>query len=561
MEQEEERAALQEKIASIEEKIAALEETIAALEEKVAAIDKQLEITLENPVGNASAPHYQQLIEEKRVLLQILLQEKSLLLQLQTVEQGELSAQAAKRRKVQSYDPVSLGSTTPSTFSTSPEKTKCSKREIVPLYRHWFAIELYKYFCTETNTVNQYTPSVPQRSLNHFVAMIGVITNPTSTTTGYMSQGLSACEVFTTAQLARELDRFLFDDHTKLEGTCYHQMCSRLQTATPERPDLMVFSMAQQGTLVMPVVVGDFKKKGDFAAAKDQTIAYAISSLEKCTRRCTVVLGLPLTSVEMGLFVCVGHRKMMAMEVCKVQVENTEDLKRFCCTVFCAVHSLVRHPIETRYSNALTVTPDGEGQDVAELSARAVRCNGMVQKYYDTKREPWCVPNLELIQSLGEYGLSSPSVHMLSGDGRLQRLDYKYVEGSHSPHNAAQVAQIILGLDKIHKQQFVHSDIRKQNLVFASDEAHAYIIDFDLAASVDTEYPACYNTTISERHTTASPSRPRQQQHDRYSLHHVLMNSSWCQQTATQTQKEVLNTLNDQQQALEDIARELLLQL
>lgn len=110
--------------------------------------------------------------------------------------------------------------------------------------------------CT-TKTVNKYTASVPKSSLDQFVHMIGVITNPTSTTTGYISQkGLSEFEVFKTAQLARELDRFLFDDDKKRDGT-YHQMCSRWRSSSPERPDLMVFSMSQHGTLVMPIVVSD----------------------------------------------------------------------------------------------------------------------------------------------------------------------------------------------------------------------------------------------------------------------------------------------------------------
>lgn len=242
------------KIRSQEEEIASIKERISFIYDCIQSIDTRLGITLDNLVGNDSDPQYQQLIEEKRELRKdkdraekekdtaksILLQ----LLQIQTalVEKDELYAQATKWRKLQSstYEPVSLGSITPSAFSTSPENTKHSKREIVPLYQHWFAIELYKCIltvrlgsmCTTKTvnkyTVNKYTASVPKSSLDQFVHMIGVITNPTSTTTGYMSQkGLSDFEVFKTAQLARELDRFLFDDNKKHDGTCYHQMCSQ----------------------------------------------------------------------------------------------------------------------------------------------------------------------------------------------------------------------------------------------------------------------------------------------------------------------------------------------
>lgn len=192
------------------------------------------------------------------------------------------------------------------------------------------------------------------------------------------------------------------------------------------------------------------------------------------------------------------------MEVCTVHVSNGEDMKRFFCTVFCVVHSLLIHPIETMVSSALTVTPE-------VLSSRAVRCNDMVQKYYDTECEPFCVPTLPLIKSLGEYGLSQPSVHILSDNQRLQRLDCEYVDGSHRPRSDAQVAMIILGLDMIHKNQYVHSDIREQNLVFSSDGKNAYIIDFDLTDKVNTVYPECYNTNLSERHRKALPYKERKQ--------------------------------------------------
>ena len=63
----------------------------------------------------------------------------------------------------------------------------------------------------------------------------------------------------------------------------------------------------------------------------------------------------------------------------------------------------------------------------------------------------------------------------------------------------------------IHKNQYVHSDIREQNLVFSSDGKNAYIIDFDLTDKVNTVYPECYNTNLSERHRKALPYKERKQ--------------------------------------------------
>ena len=48
-------------------------------------------------------------------------------------------------------------------------------------------------------------------------------------------------------------------------------------------------------------------------------------------------------------------------------------------------------------------------------------------------------------------------------------------------------------LQKLHTNDFVHSDIRIENLVFDDHGTTAWLIDFDLTGKVGTLYPPNYN--------------------------------------------------------------------
>lgn len=451
------------------------------------------------------------------------------------------------------YDKVTLGSTTPSKFPFLPLGAKDKKRELVPLYRHWFALELYDVFHTLEldNPINGSEISVPRHSLDRFVSKLTTIYNPIRVPDcdGYMRQpGLHDRELFYSPQLAREFDRFLFRDEND-KGACYHQLSSRGQ----ERPDLYVLQM-KNATPVMPVLVSDFKCT-EMEHAKDETVAYAISSLEVCTDRCAVVLGLPATRYDMSLLVCIGyHGKMLVMEVCTVNVCNEDSMKKFLSTVYYAVYRLLNNTIVTEGSRAIHTICEFRHQALSG-STRVVKCNsGVVHKYYDTEYFEKCSPQVDIINSLN--ALRNASVRNLSFDGRFQQLDYKYIDGSHEPANSRQVAMIISILHTIHEKNYVHSDIRKQNIVFCSDRQTAYIIDFDLIGEVGTDYPAGYNHYTGERHSDARCHQPRKQEHDRYSLHFVLMRTRWYKLKATQEEKDVLEKLNTMEN-LSDISKEL----
>lgn len=73
----------------------------------------------------------------------------------------------------------------------------------------------------------------------------------------------------------------------------------------------------------------------------------------------------------------------------------------------------------------------------------------------------------------------------------------------------------------------VHSDIRFSNIVFSSDGRSASLIDFDLAADVDTWYPENYNHDIKERHHHALAGYPTKKEHDCHSLWYNYFEQLW----------------------------------
>jgi len=56
-----------------------------------------------------------------------------------------------------------------------------------------------------------------------------------------------------------------------------------------------------------------------------------------------------------------------------------------------------------------------------------------------------------------------------------------------------QFLPMLQDLQKLHTNDFVHSDIRIENLVFDDHGTTAWLIDFDLIGKVGTLYPPNYN--------------------------------------------------------------------
>ena len=75
-----------------------------------------------------------------------------------------------------------------------------------------------------------------------------------------------------------------------------------------------------------------------------------------------------------------------------------------------------------------------------------------------------------------------------------------------------------------HREGFVHSDIRKENLLFDKESDQTWMIDFGLAGKEGTPDPTCFNhrnIPVEECHPDAKATRQRRK-HDRHALSVIL---------------------------------------
>ena len=128
-----------------------------------------------------------------------------------------------------------------------------------------------------------------------------------------------------------------------------------------------------------------------------------------------------------------------------------------------------------------------------------------------------------IMEQIRKDYLCNSSLLKLTDDARVQCLRYKYNEGSHNPTSHTQFETIFRDLCSLHAHDFVHGDIRSQNLVFSSNGEGAWMIDFDLAGKEGSRYPRGYNHHgIDERHQTAMACYPRKKVHDLHGLQVII---------------------------------------
>jgi len=252
-----------------------------------------------------------------------------------------------------------------------------------------------------------------------------------------------------------------------------------------------------------------------FEAAYKKTIAYVTRLMEKSENFFGVCLGLPMTTHNATLLVCVGlDRKLLVIDIFDhpVNLGDIEAFQKFFALVYGAVTSLAKRPIFNDHNFIQILPPPNPAFELLFPGVwRVFIANGVVYKLFD-QNDKSISPNLEVITCIANDYLPDVELVDLSRDQRFQCLRYKYLEGSHIPKSYHQLLTIMRALKKLHNSDYVHSDIRKQNLIFGVEDDEAWIIDFDLAGKVGSRYPESYNyLNIPERH---NPARDRAVAHD-----------------------------------------------
>ena len=119
----------------------------------------------------------------------------------------------------------------------------------------------------------------------------------------------------------------------------------------------------------------------------------------------------------------------------------------------------------------------------------------------------------------------------LSNCKRFARVKCRYIEQSEELHHSKNQAIMLLEtLKSLHSHVYVHSDVRKNNILFDDTKDEAYLIDFDLCDKENVNYPKVYNhASMSERHKDAFADKPRKKIHDVFSILKILQESKFLQ--------------------------------
>ena len=75
-------------------------------------------------------------------------------------------------------------------------------------------------------------------------------------------------------------------------------------------------------------------------------------------------------------------------------------------------------------------------------------------------------------------------------------------------------------LAKLHEMDYVHGDVRSQNIVFTTNSS--VLIDYDLSAKVDSLYPRGYNHSFEERHVKTFGCQRMSKSHDVHSVLYLM---------------------------------------
>jgi len=398
--------------------------------------------------------------------------------------------------------------------SQSTQDDVVNLRKHLPLYSNWLSLEIYD---------DLEGASIDENIVKNFqMLMVNFKIDEKARLRGY--------EKTYTALLSRFLDHFLFGKD-KI-GCCLHQIA--IADTSGESPDFYVAKTNDLGVPVAAVLFADYNKGDEYERAFNQSVRYTIKVLSG--KFCTF-LSLPCSSKKVSLQLHVTlDNEVGVITICEAAVSNNKELGRLLYALYKGVHNFIKNfqfmtkelPIIEPIKGLEFQTVKSYGKsDVLSFQEpyRVFRKNGFVYKFFDThlKQPNSHKDNYETIKKLGDHYLPEMSIRNLSNDGRFKVLQYQYMEEKKKDDiKAADFKPLIVSLDRLHKEDTVHGDIRRPNLLFPKD-GDAKIIDFDLAAKEGELYVQGYNHKgIGERHPDAQQGSPMKKIHDRYAMAMVL---------------------------------------
>lgn len=331
------------------------------------------------------------------------------------------------------------------------------------------------------------------------------------------SSGIRESEIAWTSVCAAHLQS-LFNDLPM--GLFMHQAPTSNRTGTPETVDWYFAKCDERGRPLGPVSCGDGKLHDLVRAAR--TSVYHSQNcivMRHNINDWPIILAFPATPIQARLDLHIPVHKAMW------QVHVTKPLplwdKGLLCTLYYGLHRQLNsqvvsdHPITTNTPKIAPITPL---KDITKHpdEVYVFREGNKVVKFYD-HLDAVKKPNVEIIK---EYSnLLDVELKDLTGDQRIQCLEYTYIDGDHKPVSSKQFVGVLETLHKLHQENLVHSDVRLANIVFSAESS--FLIDFDLTDKVGTRYPAGYSKLV-ERHRDATALAKREKIHDRHAVWYLL---------------------------------------
>ena len=406
---------------------------------------------------------------------------------------------------------------------------KDSKAKSVPLFTHWFAIEVYNAYLTAQKQLKsqQYPVKIvldgsmyfiEKSKLENVVEAIGkIVMNYTKRQDirgcGLRAPTLKVCEATFSCMYARALDRFLFPDERI--GACFHQGPTRNNSGTTERADIYIAPLRDFSPMA-PVLVSDVKLN-ELDVAKKETTLYSAESLDAKTF--PVLQAIPGTLVKTALQVHVFvDGNILIIPV----IESDIDDRALLCSLYAAIQYICCHPLSTKPQDHPMPFKKWECVPLCDNDKREecrVFCRSdkrTVYKLFDTVFDCNSYPNFDLLQKLQLGGLDKQN---LTTDERCVMIQYDYIEGDHNPQRLRQFAGVCRKLHKVHTEGYIHGDIREANIIFNDSESD--LIDFDLAQGVGGIYPLGYNH-FDVRHQDARGGIEMKREHDRHALAKIM---------------------------------------
>lgn len=339
--------------------------------------------------------------------------------------------------------------------------------------------------------------------------------NPTQTSSmGILSNiDLALTEAYKSAMISHHLRNFLSEN-----AMVFHRgPCGLGGSGHAHLADIYICT--SNGNLPdRPVLVSDIKKT-DGEKSIMESSCYAMSAISTVSQNdYPVVLSLPIYQTTMSLRVCFAiNGKLCEIEIAECSLANAEDSKRFLAILYSAVDYLVQNVVTN--NNRPLPSRKFIGEHITSLSdnGKLFLIENRVHKLFS--KTAHAVPNVDIIHLINEaYRFKNVEVSNVDEGGRYLCMSYDFIDGDHEPKDLRQFKNIFMALDSLHKSNFVHGDVRLENMVFTDDIKTGYLIDYDFSGKEGELYPKNYNGSLEGRHNFAQAEKPMSKKHDRFSL-------------------------------------------